>query len=82
MHCLGEFLGVDEDERLRHLAGLKHALDEVEFFLRLAAHLELLDVRQLQLLWLDFDLDSLRDEGGNALLNLLVLVLSTLREGR
>lgn len=78
---LGEIFRVNEDEGLRHLAYLEHVLDEIKFLPRLAAVFELLDVRKLEALGLNLDLDGLLDVFGDALLDLLVFVLVRSREG-
>lgn len=78
---LGVVLRVHENEGLRSLASREDLLEEVKLLAWSAAVLELLDVAQLQLLRLDFDLDSLLDVLGNALLHLLVLAYVLRGEG-
>lgn len=78
---LGVVLRVHENEGLRCLASREDLLDEVKLLALSAAVLELLDVAQLQLLRLDFDLDSLLDVLRNALLHLLVLAYVLRGEG-
>ena len=75
VYFLGKVLGVHEDERLRHLAGLKDLFDEIELGARLATVHELPNVGQLQLLGFDLDLRRLLDEVRDASLHCLVLVV-------
>ena len=78
---LSEVLRVHEDESLGRFARLENFLDEVQLFALLTLHPKLLDVIQLQLFRLDFDLLRFADDLALSLLHELVpgLVLGLVR---
>ena len=63
-------LGVDKDDCLSHLAYVEDLLEEVWLFALLASILKLLDMVELELLWLEINLLGHRSELANSSLHI------------
>ena len=64
-------LGVDKDDCLGHLAYVEDLLEEVRLLTLLTSVLELLDMVELELLWLEINLLGHRSELANSRLHIL-----------
>ena len=69
MQCLSKLLRVDEYNSLSHLAHTENFLHEFWFLALFAAEFKLLNMIELQMLFLDADLLSMSDESRDIFLN-------------